>query len=396
MKGRVAVVGGGPTGMMAAWHLAPTVEVDLYEQGRSLGRKFLVAGEGGLNITNRVSGDDLFGSYSPADLMRPYLEVFGPTELRQWLNDLGIPTYIGSSGRVFPERGIKPIEVLNAIRAALNDRGVKVHLQHTFVGFDDLGRPMMEHGGANVSLEADAVLFALGGASWSVTGSTGAWLSHFKALGVATLPFRPSNCGVEVPMGESLRVHAGKPIKNVSVSVDAHQLRGELSITAHGLEGNAIYPLVPFLRDALDRQQEAWLEVDLKPDLSEERIQQRVKDTAWKERASALRLDRPSVAFFKAFTPVHRYLDGNCWAHDLKHVRVPVSALRGLEEAISTVGGIALSEVAPDLSLRSHPTFFVAGEMLDTDAPTGGFLLQGAFTMGWVAAQGVLTRLGRS
>jgi uncharacterized flavoprotein (TIGR03862 family) len=393
MKGRVAVIGGGPAGMMAAWTLAPSVQVVLYEQGRSLGRKFLVAGEGGLNLTNRASGPALVQGYSPIGFMRPFVEDFGSEELREWLKQLGIPTYVGSSGRVFPDRGIKPVEVLNAIRTALLERGVRVHLQHRFVGFDERGAPVMESAGVKAAVEAEAVMFALGGASWSVTGSDGAWLPHFAALGVATLPFRPSNCGVEVALGGSLGAHAGKPLKNVAVSVGEVRARGEFTITAYGLEGNVIYPLVPFIREALDRDRAAWLEVDLKPDLTEERIQQRVQDTAWKERAAALRLDRPSMAFFKAFTPVHRYLDGNCWANDLKHVRVPVTALRSVEEAISTVGGIALSEVDQDLSLRAHPYYFVAGEMLDTDAPTGGFLLQGAFAMGRAAANGILARL---
>jgi uncharacterized flavoprotein (TIGR03862 family) len=393
MVDRVAIIGGGPAGMIAASVLASHAEVDLYERQRTVGRKFLVAGDGGLNLTNATEGEAHLAHYSPQERLRPIITAFGPNELRAWFSSLGVETYVGSSGRVFPQRGLRPAEVLQRLRAHLNERGVRIHTEHAFVGFDPHARPLIEAAGTRMVLDHPCCLFALGGASWPVTGSTGDWLDHFAAISVATVPFAASNCGVEVPLPEALRIHAGKPLKNIRASAGLHALRGELTITAQGVEGNAIYPLVPVLREALLNGGTAELVIDLKPDLSEEAITERLRSTRWNERPAALRLDRTAMAFFKAFTPKQRYLDGNCWAADLKAVRVPVNGLRPIPEAISTVGGIALSEVAPDLSLLRYPHLFVAGEMLDTDAPTGGFLLQGAFAMGYHAAMGIRARL---
>ena len=387
----VAIIGGGPAGLIAAWFLADQVTVDLYEQGRTLGRKFLVAGDGGLNITNSAEGEDLLRHYTLPDRMRSILEAFGSAELRAWLSELGVPTFIGTSGRVFPERGTKPAEVLKTIVDALRAKGVNIHTEHRFVGFDLEGRPVIESNGERIAENVGPTLFALGGASWPKTGSTGEWTRYFEAIGVRTVPFQASNCGVEVSWPDGVRIHAGKPLKNIAVRVGDTTMRGEFTITEYGLEGNAIYPMVPHIRTALAHGA-AEIIIDLKPDLSEEQIEGKLRDAAWKERVAALRLDRPAVALMKAFTPVHRYLDGRTLAHDVKHIHVPVQALRPIEEAISTVGGIAMDEVNNDLSLKKHPQLFVAGEMLDWDAPTGGFLLQGAFSMGRWAAQAMLDR----
>lgn len=379
---------------MAAFILAENATVDLYEQGRNPGRKFLVAGDGGLNITNSTA--ELNEHYSPTERMRPMFERFGADELRAWLETIGVPTFIGTSGRVFPKRGIKPAEVLRAIVDAVKAKGVRIHTEHRFVGFDEAIKPVVVHGAGRSTIQADAYLFALGGASWPKTGSTGAWTSAFTSIDVRLNAFQASNCGVMAHMPDALEPHVGKPLKNIAVTCAAKTMRGELTITEYGLEGNAIYPVVPLVREQLVATGEAHVIIDLKPDLTEERIHEKLRDAAWKERIAALKLDRPSVALLKAYTPVDRYLDGRTLAHDVKNVRVPVYALRPVEEAISTVGGLAMEEVNEDLSLRKHPQLFVAGEMLDWDAPTGGFLLQGAFSTGHWAAQRILERLDLS
>ncbi|MBL7980880.1 MAG: TIGR03862 family flavoprotein [Flavobacteriales bacterium] len=390
---QVAIVGGGPAGLIAADLLSGKCEVHLYEQGRMVGRKFLVAGDGGLNITNRASGEDLFAQFTPRNFMQPLLEAFGPAELRAWLGGMGVETFVGSSGRVFPVRGIKPAEVLAAIRHRLDERGVNIHHGHTFVGFDEQALPIVEHANGRTTVKAEAVLFALGGASWPKTGSTGAWREHFEAIGVRTVPFTASNCGLEVDLPVNVRPHEGKALKNIMVSSGDRSVRGEATITGHGLEGNAIYPVVPAIREALVSGGPAYLTIDLKPDLSFEQMEFRLRDAAWKERLAALKLDRQAVALYKAFTPLERSLDGRWLAYDIKNLRIPVRALRPVAEAISTVGGISLDEVGPDLALLKHPRFFVAGEMLDTDAPTGGYLLQAAFSMGSRVAMAMLNKL---
>ncbi|MCC7502625.1 MAG: TIGR03862 family flavoprotein [Flavobacteriales bacterium] len=387
---RIAIIGGGPAGLIAADVLADTCDVHLYEQARTVGRKFLVAGEGGLNITNRAEGEELLGQYVPKDLMRPVLTAFGVAELRTWLAELGVPTFIGTSGRVFPEKGIKPAEVLKAIVDRLAAKGVHLHVQHTFVGFDDNARPIIEQDGQRAMIEVDRCLFALGGASWSKTGSTGAWTEHFDALGVRTLPFAASNCGVELEMSEALRVHIGKPLKNIRISAGDRCVRGEATLTEHGLEGNAVYPVVPAVREALARGEEAALIIDLKPDLTEAELERRLSGAAWRERMAAVKLDRVQVALLKAFTPMQKFIDGSTLITDVKHLRVPVRGLRPIEEAISTVGGIPWNELNQDLSLKRYPKIFVAGEMVDWDAPTGGFLLHGCFATGYHAASAIL------
>jgi uncharacterized flavoprotein (TIGR03862 family) len=392
----VVIIGGGPSALIAADGLADVAEVDLYERGHVLGRKFLVAGDGGLNITNSAEEDHLLQQFAPPGFMDRMIAAWGPAQLRAWLAELGVPTFVGSSGRVFPVKGITPAEVLKAITQRVRNKGVRVHLRHTFVGFDHQRRPIVDHQGVRRSLTADAFLFALGGASWPRTGSVGEWTEAFRAIGVRTVPFRPSNCGVLIAMTEGLSVHEGKPLKNIRITCGPRSVRGEATITRNGLEGQAVYPLVPEVRRQLDERGMAELLIDLKPDVPLLEMERRLRTASAKERTHALRLDRQALALLKAFTPRERFLDPADLAADAKHLRIPVPGLRPLEEAISSVGGIALEEVAIDLGLKQLPTMFVAGEMLDVDAPTGGFLLQGAFSMGHWAAQGMLRCLSGS
>ena len=388
---RIAIIGGGPAGLIAADVLAPTHEVHLYEQGKSVGRKFLVAGQGGFNLTNSLDGAELAGMYAPPGFLDEALAEFGSMAMRNWLLELGIGTYVGTSGRVFPSKGIKPIDVLNALRARLVERGVQFHLEHTFAGFDPETKAIIEHNGDRRSLQTDYALFAFGGASWSVTGSTGIWPELFAPIGIETLAFSASNCGVEVAWPEAFaRDHAGKPLKNVRIQSGERFSYGEATITAQGLEGNAIYPIVPAVREALRSNSPAVLHIDLKPNNNAEQLLDKIAGKEPKNYAEALNLDRAAFALLKAFTTKERFCSPFALAHDIKHLRIPVSSLRPIEEAISTVGGIRTEDLSPDFSLKHHPNIFTLGEMVDWDAHTGGFLLQGCFAMGHHAARSIL------
>ncbi len=390
---RIAIIGGGPAGLIAADVLAPSCEVYLYEQGKTVGRKFLVAGQGGFNLTNEVESDPLKAMYAPPGFLDPALDAFGSTAMREWLRSFGIETYVGTSGRVFPTKGIKPIDVLNALRGRLIERGVHFHLEHTFVGFDPAANAIIEHAGERTSVMADATLFALGGASWPVTGSTGEWPTHFASLGFTLLPFRSSNCGVEVAWPKAfVQAHAGKPLKNIRISAGERSAFGEATITANGLEGNAVYPVVPGVRDALAANTSAELHIDLKPNNTTEQLLDKIAGKEPKNYAEALNLDRAAFALLKAFTTKERFFSPFALAQDIKDLHVPVSALRPFEEAISTVGGIRNEDLAPDFSFKRYPNLFALGEMVDWDAPTGGFLLQGCFAMGHHAAQAILRK----
>jgi uncharacterized flavoprotein (TIGR03862 family) len=389
----IAIIGGGPSGLIAADVLAPHCDVHLYEQCRSVGRKFLVAGQGGFNLTNSVDGPDLAAMYTPTGFLDEALAGFGSAALRAWLKELGVDTYVGTSGRVFPTKGIKPIDVLNAIRERLVVRGVQFHLEHVFVGFDADDRAIIEHNDERRSIIADRTLFALGGASWTVTGSTGTWPHLFAPLGIRTNAFQASNCGVNIAWPEQFaRDHAGKALKNIGVKAGARIVTGEATITAHGLEGNAIYPVVPELRDALNSALPAVLRIDLKPLNTVEQVLERIAGKEPRNYGVGLNLDRASVALLKAFTTKDEFLSPWSLAHVLKDLPVPVSGLRPIEEAISTIGGIPPQELAADLSLKQHPQLHVLGEMVDWDAPTGGFLLQACFSMGHHAARAILER----
>lgn len=389
----IAIIGGGAAGLMAADILSRNFEVYIYEKGKALGRKFLVAGNGGFNLTNSAEGEDLYNKYTPQKFLQPALEAFNSEATRNWLASLGIPTFVGSSGRVFPEKGIKPITVLQQIKNRLNAQGVIFHFQHELIGFDAAQKPVVKTPDKEFSIEADHYIFALGGASWPVTGSSGNWLEALALLGIKTLPFQSSNCGVNVNWPTEFKEkYAGYPLKNLQVSVGNFSLKGEALITDYGLEGNAIYPVVPKIREALNAGNAAGLILDFKPQNTVGQLLQKVqgKNLQPKNYEQVFKLSKAQLALIKLFTSKEEYLSTEKLVQKIKQLELPVNSLRPIEEAISTVGGIALEELNPDFTLKQVPHISVIGEMLDWDAPTGGFLLQGCFSTANFAAQAIM------
>lgn len=390
---QIIIIGGGPAGLMAADRLSPIYNVNLYDKEKNIGQKFLVAGKGGFNLTNSVPVDELMSKYSPADFLNNAITNFDNTTFRQWLLEIGVSTYVGSSGRVFPEKGVMPIDVLNKIKTKLTQQGVQFHTQHEFVGFDNAKHVVLKHNGEEIVMKADYILFALGGASWSVTGSNGLWRTIFESMGIATNPFQASNCGVTINWPETFKQnHAGKPLKNCKLFTNNCAVTGEAMITNSGMEGNALYPLVPSIRTMLNAFIPACLYVDFKPMNTEEQLLQKVRGRTitTKEYGKIFNLNAMQLSIIKAYTSKECFLSVTGFIGSIKKLAIPVESLRPIDEAISTIGGISLEEVNEDFSLKKYPWIYTIGEMLDWDAPTGGYLLQGCFSMGHFAAKAIL------
>lgn len=394
---QIIIIGGGPAGLMAADVLSPFHDVHIYDKEKGVGQKFLVAGKGGFNITNILLGEELVRKYAPEYFLKEALTDFDSAAVREWLLQMGVPTFAGSSGRIFPEKGLTPSDVLKKIKEKLVLQGVEFHLKHAFTGFDGDQNVTFKSGRNKVVVPADYFIFAMGGASWPVTGSTGEWSKIFDKAGIRTLPFQSSNCGIHINWPESIRAsHAGKPLKNIAVTIINFLSKGEALITDYGLEGNAIYPVVPEIRKLLAAIEAAQIILDLKPFNTEEQLVQKVQgktSTKTKNYAGIFNLDSAQLALIKAFTTKEVFLSPALFAASLKQIKLSVESLRPVEEAISTIGGIDLDEMNPDFSFKKRPNYFAIGEMLDWDAPTGGFLLQGSFSMGHWVGKKILERV---
>lgn len=394
-KERVFVIGGGPAGLMAAWKLAEKFEVHLFEKEKMPGRKFLMAGRGGLNITNRRTGTELLEKYSPPGFMNDVLHAFGPEQLREWLKSLGIPTFTGSSGKVFPEKGITARQVLDKIIESLESRGAHIHTGVRLIGFDKEMRFEFEEAGTRVERLAGYAVLAMGGASWPETGSDGKWTGMLNRHDIETVPFEPANCGINISWPESIaNFHAGKPLKNISVSFNGNRSRGEALVTDYGLEGYAIYPLIPAIRRRLKEGCPVEIFIDFKPVLNREALLKRLgnAEPGGKSYSRLFNLSPAEMALLKVFTTKDEFQDAEKFADSVKNLAIPVQALRGIDEAISTAGGLSTAELNPDFSLKKFSRIFAVGEMIDWEAPTGGFLLQGCFASGWFVAERILQR----
>lgn len=396
---RVHIVGGGPAGLIAAETLARHgFAVTVHERMPSPARKFLMAGRGGLNLTHSEPLPDFLRRYGEA---RPWLEpairAFSPRRLQAWSNELGEPTFVGSSRRVFP-RSYKATPLLRAWLRRLDNLGVAFAFRHQWLGFAPGGSRFSTPEGERV-VEADATLLALGGGSWPRLGSDGGWVDVLRAEGIEVGELKPANCGFTVAWSDVFRERAeGEPLKRIAVSGGGLSARGEALITAAGIEGGAVYALSAALRDAIERDGETLLHIDLQTDMS-------VAELAWRlERARPGQSVSTTLRKVAGLSPAAALLvrEGSplpaspeALAARIKAVPVRLTGAQPLARAISSAGGIREAELDQDFMLRKRPGVFAAGEMLDWEAPTGGYLLQATFATGVAAAEGVMRYLER-
>jgi uncharacterized flavoprotein (TIGR03862 family) len=385
----VAVIGGGPAGLMAAEAaVAQGVRVHLFDAMPSVGRKFLLAGRGGLNLTHSEPLPRFLDRYGAArEALQPMLEAFPPDTVRAWAANLGIDTFTGTSGRVFPH-DFKAAPLLRAWLRRLREAGVLLHARHRWRGFSGDGLLF----GDGELVRADATVLALGGGSWPNLGSDGGWIAPLRAAGIAVAPLRPSNCGFEIAWPEPLAGgFDGLPLKNVGLSFGGRRLRGEVVLTTYGIEGGAVYALSAALRDAIECDSRAELILDLKNDLELAEVERRLSRprggaslSTWLRKT--LNLPSGAAALLRGFAG-EAVVDTAALAAAIKALPLPLAAPRPLAEAISSAGGVSLAAVDENLMLRDRPGVFVAGEMLDWEAPTGGYLLQACLSTGrWAGA----------
>lgn len=395
----VAVVGGGPAGLFAAEILAARgAAVTVHEAKPSPARKLLMAGRGGLNITHSEPLERFVGRYgAEAGYFAELLAAFPPDALRAWCTGLGIDTFVGTSGRVFPD-SFKASVLVRAWLRRLESLGVVLHTRRRWLGFGADPRTLRFDGGEDVT--ADAVLLALGGASWPRLGSDGGWAAELAARGVPLAPFRPSNCGFVAGWSPYLAERfAGAPVKTIALTFAGRTVRGEMVLTARGIEGGAVYALSAPLRDAVERDGAATLLVDLKPDLTPAQVAERLAARRGKSLPAhlkaAMKLTPAQVALLHEATDDATRADAGRLAAAVKALPLRLTATAGLDRAISSAGGVRFEGVdRATLELRALPGVFVAGEMLDWEAPTGGYLLQGTFATALRAAEGIAARVG--
>lgn len=396
----LAVVGGGPAGLMAAETArAAGIDVDLFDAKGSVGRKFLIAGKGGLNLTHSEPFEAFVARFrEAADWVEPWLREFGADELRSWARGFGVDTMIGSSGRVFPT-DLKAAPLLRGWVKRLRDHGVRFHVQHRWQGWDDNGGLIFSTPDGERCIAARATVLALGGASWPELGSDGQWVEHFARLTQDLAPLRPANCGFECDWSEVFATrHAGAPVKPVNlrfteVSGCEQTQQGEFIVTAHGIEGSLIYALSAPLRDALEAQGGIEIRLDLAPDRTPDRLTRELSSPRGKRSLSEhLRrhtgLSPVKIGLLHEGLPRPLSADPGMLAHAIKSLPLRLKRTRPIAEAISSAGGVRRAALDPQLMLHSRPGVFCAGEMLDWEAPTGGYLLTACFASGRVAGLG--------
>ncbi|MCF3641368.1 TIGR03862 family flavoprotein [Rhizobium sp. TRM95111] len=393
---RIAIIGGGPAGLMAAETLAAAgCAVTVYDAMPTVGRKFLLAGKTGLNLTHAedyVSFRGRFGAAGPH--LGPALDAFPPDALRAWADALGAQTFVGSSGRVFP-KAMKASPLLRAWVGRLEESGVRIEKRHRWTGFST-GRPLFATPDSEKAVDCDAILLALGGASWPRLGSDGRWVESLEKCGVPVRRLQPANCGFDVAWSGLFRDrHAGAPVKSVTAMSDAGSRQGEFVISRSGIEGSLVYTHAAALRDRLAREGSATLTLDLVPGQPAERLAEALaRQSAGASLSTRLRkaanLTGVKAALVREIEPDAGHRTADALAALLKALPLAVDRPRPIEEAISSAGGIAWDGLDDRYMLAALPGVFAAGEMLDWEAPTGGYLLTACLATGRAAANGIL------
>jgi uncharacterized flavoprotein (TIGR03862 family) len=398
------VLGGGPAGLMAAEVLAAGgAAVHVYDAMRSVGRKFLLAGKGGLNLTHAEGFDSFVSRYGGRQAeVGAMLGCFGPLQLRDWATELGIETFVGSSGRVFP-RDMKAAPLLRAWLQRLRAQGVSFHMRHRWVGWAGDGALRFDTPSGETVLMPDVLVLALGGASWSRLGSDGAWVELLRQRGVALAPLRPSNCGFEIAWSEHFATrHAGQALKSVAITLPGTPWRqvGEFVVTHYGIEGSLVYAASAPLREAIDAHGQATLHLDLLPARSLEWVQAELAHPRGSRSLSTHLKSRLGLSGVKAgllyeVADKATLADAPRLAALIKALPLTLAAARPIDEAISSAGGVRFEALDDALMLRELPGVFCAGEMLDWEAPTGGYLLTASMASGRVAGAGARDWLAR-
>ena len=393
---RLAIIGGGPAGLMAAETAAAAgLEVQLFDAMPSVGRKFLIAGKGGMNITHAEPLVDFKRRYGVREnVISPMLDAFGPLQLREWIHGLGIETFVGTSGRVFP-REMKAAPLLRAWLHRLRGQGVRFHVRHRWLGWTAEGDLLFATPDGQVTVRADAVILALGGGSWRKLGSDGAWVPLLEARGVPVAKLKPANCGFDVGWSAHFSERfAGQAVKSVVATVDGRRQQGEFNITAGGIEGGLVYAMSAALRDSLAAGRPAVLSLDLAPGRSLERLTEdlsrpRGRDSLANHLRRRAGIEGVKAGLLREICPFFE-LTAEAMATTIKALPLTVVAPRPLDEAISTAGGVCFEALDSHLMLRARAGLFFAGEMLDWEATTGGYLLTACLASGRAAGEGAV------